>query len=108
MFQSTHWSYLVHVVLGVVQWQAKRSQIQIGPRFGPVVESAVGPCRSWLLSGGCPRRKECVAGYTGVVCTAHHSTAVHVVDWQSGRQQTQAHNVQQEVHRTWERPDVCY
>lgn len=95
-------------MLGVAQWQAKESRIQMCPGLGPVAEAAVGPCRSWLLSRGCSGRKECEAGYTGVVRTAHHGAASHVGDWQRARQQTQAHNVQQEVHRTWERPDVCY
>lgn len=76
--------------------------------MGPVAEASVGSCRSWLLSSDCPGRKECEAGYTGVVRTVHHDAASQVGDWQRGRQQTQAHNVQQEVHRTWERPDVCY
>lgn len=53
--------------------------------------AAVGPCRSWLLSDGCPGRKACKSGYTGVVHhIAHHCTASHIVDWQRDRQQTQA------------------
>ena len=78
----------------------------MGPGFGPEAKAA-GHCRSWLLSGGC-QGMECEAGCTGVVHTAHHGAASHVGDWQRGKQQTQAHNVQQVVHRTWERPDVCY
>lgn len=81
----------------------------MGPGLGPLAEAAVGPSRSWLLSGGCPGRKDCKSGYTGVVRrTAHHCTASHVVDWQRDRQQAQAPypNMQLEVHRRWERPDV--
>lgn len=70
IFRSTYWSYLVHVMLGVAQWQAKGNQIQMDPGLGPLVKAAVGPCRSWLLSGGCTGRKQCEAGYTGVVPTA--------------------------------------
>lgn len=78
-------------MLGVAQWQAKGNQNQMGPGLGPLAEAAVGPSRSWLLSGGCPGRKDCKSGYTGVVRrTAHHCTASHVVDWQRDRQQAQA------------------
>lgn len=70
ILQSTHWSYLAHVMLGVAQWQAKGNRIQTGPGLGLIAEAAVGPCRSWLLSGGCPGGKQCEAGYTGVVPTA--------------------------------------
>eukprot|EP00064_Thunnus_orientalis_P006433 superscaffoldBa00000668_g6451 len=59
-----------------------------------IAADASGPSprvRSWLLSSGCPGRKECKSGYTGVVRrTAHHCTASHIVDWQRDSQQTQA------------------
>lgn len=105
--ESTHWSHLAQLMLGVAQWQAKGNQNQMGPGLGPFAEAAVGPCRSWLLSSGCPGRKECKSGYTGVVRhTAHRCAASHIVDWQRDSQQTQVPypNVQRGVHRRWERP----
>ncbi|KAK5861468.1 hypothetical protein PBY51_022862 [Eleginops maclovinus] len=72
------------------------------PGLGPLAEAAVGPSRSWLLSSGCPGRKECKSGCTGVVrLTAHHCTASHIVDWQRDSRQTQAWyaNVQRGVYR---------
>ncbi|KAI9535083.1 hypothetical protein NQZ68_007171 [Dissostichus eleginoides] len=77
-------------MLGVAQWQAKGNQNQMVPGLGPSAEAAVGPSRSWLLSSGCPGRKECKSGCTGVVLlTAHHCTASHTVDWQRDSRQTQ-------------------
>ncbi|KAK5890769.1 hypothetical protein CesoFtcFv8_014257 [Champsocephalus esox] len=72
------------------------------PGLGPSAEAAVGPSRSWLLSSGCPGRKECKSGCIGVVLlTAHHCTASHTVDWQKDSRQTQVRhaNVQRGVHR---------
>lgn len=63
-------------MLGVAQRQAKGNQNQMGFRLGPSAEATVGPSRSWLLSSGCPGRKECKSGYTGVVRrTVHRCTA---------------------------------
>lgn len=91
IFQFTQWSHLVQLMLGVAQWQAKGNQNQMGLGLGPLAEAAVGPSRSWLLSSGCPGRKECKSGYIGVVHhKAHHCTASHIVDWQRDSQQTQA------------------
>lgn len=89
--ESTHWFHLAQLRLGVAQWQAKGNQNQMGPGLGPLAEAAVGPSRSWLLSRGCPGRKECKSGYIGVVHRkAHHCTASHIVDWQRDSRQTQA------------------
>ena len=75
IFQSTHWSHLVQLLLGVAQWQAKGNQNQMGLRLGPSAEAAVGPSRSWLPSRGCPGRKAGEAWSTARLTAAQPATS---------------------------------
>lgn len=73
-----------------------------GPRAWPHSLSRRWSLQELAAVWWLPRRK---AVWSRVHRRGPHS---HIGDWQSSRQQTEAHNTQREVHRTWERPDVCY